>query len=236
MTTTMQCREDAEEHREEDLDRHLLGLLLGPLTTHEPHLLGLLAQDVGDRQAQPVGLDDGADEGPDLRGRRALAHALERLAAGVADLDLRQHAGELAGDRPLDRAGDLQQRAVEALAGLHADGEHVERVGEAGPQLVLALQACVVDEQVREEQARCAGEDGDDHAGQGEAAEEQADDREEEHRDALGPEDPLDRPVRRVAGDVEHLGEPVGGPLRREGQAEAARPVEGRGEEAVASR
>ena len=44
-----QRREDAEQHREEDLDRHLLGLLLGPLTAHQPHLLGLLAQHVGDR-------------------------------------------------------------------------------------------------------------------------------------------------------------------------------------------
>ena len=40
-----------------DLHRHLLGLLLGPLTALDPDLGGLDAQHVGDRDAEAVGLD-----------------------------------------------------------------------------------------------------------------------------------------------------------------------------------
>ena len=49
---------------------------------------------------------------------------------------------------PVDGAGDLEDRGVEALTGLDADGEHVERVGQALPHLLLPLQASVVEEEV----------------------------------------------------------------------------------------
>jgi len=54
----------------------------------------------------------------------------ERGGAGLADLDLGEDPGELAGNGSVHGPGDLQQRAVEALSGLDADGEHVECVGQ----------------------------------------------------------------------------------------------------------
>src|SRR5690348_8721240 len=51
-----QSREKAEHRREEQLDRYLLGLLLGPLAAPQPHLPGLLAQHRRHRYAQLAGL------------------------------------------------------------------------------------------------------------------------------------------------------------------------------------
>src|ERR1035441_3971781 len=47
-----QRREQAEDQRKQDLDRHLLRLLLSPLPTPQPHLLRLLTQDRSDGDAQ----------------------------------------------------------------------------------------------------------------------------------------------------------------------------------------
>src|ERR1035441_3350987 len=47
-----QRREQAKDQRKDDLDRHLLRFLLCSLAAPEPHFLGLLAQDLGDGDAQ----------------------------------------------------------------------------------------------------------------------------------------------------------------------------------------
>src|ERR1019366_4406339 len=49
-----QGREDAQQHREQDLDRHFLSLLLSFLPTDQSHLHGLFTKHTADRQAQPV--------------------------------------------------------------------------------------------------------------------------------------------------------------------------------------
>ena len=120
------------------LDRDLLGLLLSPLTAHEPHLFGLLAQDVGDGQSESVGLDDGADKGPDLRGRGALAHPLERLTAGVADLDLGQDAANSPAIGPSTERATCKRAPSKLLAGLHADGQHASASASPVRSCVLA--------------------------------------------------------------------------------------------------
>ncbi len=134
-----QRRQDPEHDREEDLDRDLLRLLLGELTPHEPHLEDCSRSTDGDGQAEAVGLDERRDEVLGLRDGGAVRQGGERLAPRLADLDLRQDAGELTGDRARHGAGHLEQRGVEALARLDAHGEHVERVGQPAPQLLLVL-------------------------------------------------------------------------------------------------
>jgi len=57
-----QCREEAQDQREGDLNRYFLRLPLGPLTAPHPHLLSLLTQYMGNRNAQLSGLNHGGDE------------------------------------------------------------------------------------------------------------------------------------------------------------------------------
>ena len=62
------------------LDRHLLGLLLRPLTTLDAHLRGLHAQHVRDRDAEGVRLHHRADEATAAR-RRCVRSASARSAS-----------------------------------------------------------------------------------------------------------------------------------------------------------
>ena len=89
---------------------------------------------IGD--AEGVGLHHGADEGADVGDVGALAQRAQRVGAALADLHLAQHAGELLGQRALGVAGHLLDRGVEAEAGLDADGEQVDGVGEVALQLL----------------------------------------------------------------------------------------------------
>src|ERR1039457_1519482 len=132
-----QRREQAEDQRKQDLDRHLLRLLLSPLPTPQPHLLRLLTQDRSDGDAQFARLDKRRHERPQLRDGGASDHRAQCMATGGADLHLLQRAGELrrqrtAGELRRQRtagvACDLAECRVEAEPGLHADGEHVQRV------------------------------------------------------------------------------------------------------------
>ena len=52
----------------------------------------------------------------------------QRRRPALPDLHLPQHPGELVRERALGVAGHLLDRRVEAEAGLHADGEQVDRV------------------------------------------------------------------------------------------------------------
>ena len=132
--------------------------------------------------------------------------------AALADLHLGEDAGELAADRAGHGAGDLHDRGVEALTGLDADGEHVERVGEALGQLLLALGAHVVDEEVGEEEPEDAGADGDDEAADRQAEEDDREEGEQGQADGLGRHDPLEVPPGGVARLVEGAQDPAGGP------------------------
>ena len=138
-TIDEQRREDAEHHRDQHLDRRLLRPLLGQLTALDAHLVGLGAQHAADRHAERVGLEDGeheradlGDVGPGLQG----SHGVGPRRAGS---HLAEHAAELVGQRARHRGDRAVERLLEAEAGLDADREQVEDVGQLVAQLVLAL-------------------------------------------------------------------------------------------------
>ena len=79
-----------KHHRDHDLDRHLGGLLLGPLTPLDPDLLGLHPEHLADRDTEGIRLHHRADEGPDVRELGAIAHRPQRLGPAAADLHLLQ--------------------------------------------------------------------------------------------------------------------------------------------------
>ena len=107
----------------------------------DPHLRGLDAQHVGDRDAERVGLHHRGDEAAQLGHVGALAEGAHRVGAARADLHLLQHAEELLGERARRVAGDLGERGVEAQAGLDRDRQQVERVGQLAPHLLGAVVA-----------------------------------------------------------------------------------------------
>ena len=72
--------QDAEDQRHQDLDRHLLGHLLGPLAALDPDLGGLHAQHLADRDAEGVRLHHRADERAQV-GRGWCARPSERSAS-----------------------------------------------------------------------------------------------------------------------------------------------------------
>src|SRR5256714_343949 len=201
-----QRREKAEQGREQDLDRYLLGLLLGPLAAPHPHLLRLLPEYLPDRYPKVRRVYHGRGEAAQLRYRGPARHRPQRLGARLADAHLLEYPGGLAGHWPPAVAGDLGQRPVEALPGLDADGQGVQDVGQRGPQAVLALDADVVDGQVGAEEAEREPAEGGEQQRRA-AAQHQAQQRAAagpgEQTDALGRDHPFDRPGRRVAGAVE---------------------------------
>ena len=92
---------------------------------------------IGD--AERVGLHHGADEGAQVGDVGALAQRPQCVCAALADLHLPQDPGELLGQRALGVAGHLLDGRVEAEAGLDADGEQVDGVGEVALQSLGAL-------------------------------------------------------------------------------------------------
>ena len=121
-------REDAADHREEHLHRGLGRGLLGALAALDPELVRLDLQDLGDRHAELLGLDDGADEVAHRLGVRAGRDVAQRVATGATHADLGQRLAELVDERPFHLLDDLGERGVEAEAGLDRDRQQVERV------------------------------------------------------------------------------------------------------------
>ncbi len=97
----------------------------------EPHALGLLAQHGGDRQAEPVGLDDALTKfltsGSVTRSPIAAKASPRDLPIWISEST---RANSPAIGPSIVRA-TWSQRGVEALTRLDADGQHVERVGQA---------------------------------------------------------------------------------------------------------
>ena len=125
-------REDEEHGREEHLDRRLHRLLLGGGLTAQARVRRLHAQDAAERDAELVGLDrprgrTAASSGASTR----VGHVLQRRLPRLADAHLaRAVSANSSTSGPLHVLGQLRDRAVEAEAGLDADGEQVERVGQ----------------------------------------------------------------------------------------------------------
>ena len=93
--------QDEQDQRKDHLDRDLHRLLLGPLTPLEPHLVCLDAEDVGDRDAVGVGLQDGTDEPAQVRHIGTLGEGQVGIPAGLADGDVLQGAHQLLGQGSL---------------------------------------------------------------------------------------------------------------------------------------
>ena len=99
-----------------------------------------------------------ARERRELRRVDALGHPLERVLSALADPHLAEREPELLGQWALHVLGQLRDRAVEAEAGLDADREQVERVGEIGADLLAAPLRLQRDEVVGcDEPARAKG-------------------------------------------------------------------------------
>ena len=142
-------REDEDDRREEHLDRRLHRLLLGGGLALEPAVGRLDAQDLAERDAELVGLDDRAHERGDLGRVDAPGELLQRLRARLADAHLAERERELVDERALHVLGQLRDRAVEAEAGLDADREQVERVGKLPPDLLPAARRAAADDPAR---------------------------------------------------------------------------------------
>ena len=90
--------------------------------------LRLDLEDLGDRHAKLLRLDDGTDEVADGLGVRAGRHVAKCLAAGAAHPDLGQGLAELVNQGPFHLLDHLGERRIEAQAGLHGDGKQVQGV------------------------------------------------------------------------------------------------------------
>ena len=154
-----QRREDAEHHRDQHLHRRLLGLLLGQLAALDAHLVGLGPQHPADRHAEGVGLEDGEHERPELGDVGAGVEGAHGVGPAGAGPHLAEHAGELVGERPGHGGDGAVERLLEAEAGLDADDEQVEDVGQLGADLVLPLLDLAVEDGVGadDEQRRARG-------------------------------------------------------------------------------
>ncbi len=145
--------QDAEDQRKEDLDGHLLRLLLGALASLEPHLLGLDPKDVRDRDAESVSLNQRRDECLDVIDVCTFGHGAERIGPAEPDLHLLKDPEELLGERTLGLTGYLCHGGVEREPCLDADGQQIERVGEVLAHLVRSVVAELVDRHVRHEES-----------------------------------------------------------------------------------
>ena len=112
--------------------------LLSGLLAAEARVGGLDAEDPSERDAELVGLDDGAHESGQLRRRDAFGELLERVLAALAYAHLAKHERELLGEGAVHVLGHLRDGAVEAEACFDADGEQVERVRQLGPHGLAA--------------------------------------------------------------------------------------------------
>jgi hypothetical protein len=78
---------------------------------------------------------------------------LESVLTRLADSDLVQRQAELLRQGAVHVVDQLRDRAVEAEAGFHADGEQVERIRKLSPNLVASLAGARADDEVRGEEA-----------------------------------------------------------------------------------
>ena len=137
-------REDAQHEREEHLDRCLLRELLRGEPATDAHLVGLRAQDAGDRHTERVGLQHREDERTQLGDLGALVEGAQRVGAARADPGLLQHAAELLRQRARHRSRRAVDGLLETETGFDRDHEQVEDVGQPPRDLLLAApRSCV---------------------------------------------------------------------------------------------
>src|SRR5215210_3039923 len=119
-------REDQEDEREEDLDRSLLGSLLGGGAAPLAHLHREHSHDLADRDAERLALDDRAHERAHRRRLRADEHVLQRLGRGKAHVLLLERQPHLLAHRTLQALARQLQRSREAEAGFDRHHEQVD--------------------------------------------------------------------------------------------------------------
>src|SRR4051794_77822 len=198
-------REDAQEHRKNDLHRNLLRLLLRPLTAPHAQLTRLLPEHPRDRDAEAIRLDESRDERLDLDDARAFRKIGERLRPRTPELDLLEYPGELGCQRPRRVVGHLRQAGIEAQAGLDADREHVQGVRSRALHRRLSLQARVVHEQIGQPVAEGRQQPEEDRAlaGPGHEPDQQPEAAEPERAGRLQGQDAFQVPRRDVARQVQ---------------------------------
>src|SRR5205823_7560503 len=113
-------REDATHHGKQHLHRRLGCGLFRPLATLDAELVRLDLQHLGDRDAQLLGLNDGANEVADRLRIGALGDVAQSIAPRAAHSNLGEGLAELRDERSLHLLDDFGERRIEAETGLDA--------------------------------------------------------------------------------------------------------------------
>ena len=116
-------------------------------------MLGLDLQHLRDRDAQRLGLDDGADEVGQRLHVGPRDHVPQGISSGFADPNLRQGATELIGQRAGQLLDYLRQRGVEAQTGPNRDRKQVEGVRDHLQDQLLAALDAIPQPELRDEVA-----------------------------------------------------------------------------------
>ena len=175
--------------------------------------IGLDPQDLGDRDAEGVGLHHRTDERLQVVDVRALGQAAQGFRAALSELHLTEDPGELLGERPAGVAGHLLNGGVEAEAGLHADRQQVDGIGQRASYLLGPVVGLLVEPEVRRDEpdqgAAGTQREVDERAGRDEQRVGDAAHGEHHGRHHLERDDPVDGQVPRVAGEVELVTDPL---------------------------
>src|SRR5438270_9466108 len=119
---------DATDHGEEHFHGSLGGRLFCSLAALDAQLVRLNLENLGDRHAELLGLDDSTDEVVDWLRVRPLGDVAQRVATGAAHSNLGQRLTEFLDERSLHLLDDLRECGVEAKAGLDGDRQKVEGI------------------------------------------------------------------------------------------------------------
>ena len=156
-----QGRQDEEDQRKQHLDRHLHGVLFGPLPPLDPHVFRLGLEDARNGDAVGVCLDHRPDESYGRPAHPPVRPSPGRLPCGTAPPGYPAASGSV---RPPGAAAVFACPAhggFETQSGLNRDQHLVQRVGKFQPDLFPALLGPVRDEDVRDEVSQCCDDEHD---------------------------------------------------------------------------
>ena len=112
-----------------------------------------------ERASEMLGLDERVDDSRQLGDVDPISHLPEGLRAALADPELGENEQELLDERAFEVLAEARESGVETEAGLDADRQDVEGIGQLAPHLLTALVRPVCDDGVGAEEAdRTAGE------------------------------------------------------------------------------
>ncbi len=146
-------RQNEEGDDNRNFDAGLTRTFFCHLTALDAHLIRLGMQHVGDADAQLGGLDEDGHEGGQIGHVAAVRHAPQRLAAGHSQAHLAHHARELTAERIVPLVAHTQHGRLEGKPRLHADREHIQRIGQRTFHLGLPFLCLAVEPHVGQEEA-----------------------------------------------------------------------------------